>query len=302
MSPNLLLIAAAVAVGAGAFLAARGTLICRQWNLRARAMGGKREPRPVALGIAVFGGFLLPLIYYVGFALSARGDQYYPLETQRLLVAVLYFTSLALLAWGWRCDRGRGGLETILVLWAVQAALWSAGLRIDRLGFGFLPGQEEALVQLPLWLSFFLTLFTLTLIASVIELLDGIDGLAALATGAASLAVFTHAFVSGGDGDLFVQLFAWLLMVIALLAAWLGRPGGRLLLGKNGAFLLGHWLAILLVLARQKEATAKILTPFLILGLIAAVILLRFIERSLGFHLRKAGTKGQGKKEMANGE
>jgi UDP-N-acetylmuramyl pentapeptide phosphotransferase/UDP-N-acetylglucosamine-1-phosphate transferase len=175
-------------------------------------------------------------------------------------------------------------------------------LRIDRLGFGFLPGQEEALVQLPLWLSFFLTLFTLTLIASVIELLDGIDGLAALATGAASLAVFTHAFVSGGDGDLFVQLFAWLLMVIALLAAWLGRPGGRLLLGKNGAFLLGHWLAILLVLARQKEATAKILTPFLILGLIAAVILLRFIERSLGFHLRKAGTKGQGKKEMANGE
>lgn len=293
MSPNLLMISAAVALSAGVFLAALGTLICRQWDLRTRAMGGKREPRPVALGLAVFGGFLLPLIYSAGFAMSARGDQYYPLETQRMLVAVLYFTSLALLAWGWRCDRGRGGLETILVLWVVQAALWRAGLRIDQLAFGFLSRQEEALVQLSAWSSLALTLLTLTLISSVIELLDGVDGLAGLVTAAASLAIFAHASVTGGDADLFVQLFAWLLTMAALLAAWLGRPGGRLLLGKNGAFLLGHWLAALVVLARQKEATAKILTPFLILGLIAAVILLRFIERSLGFHLRKAGTKGQ---------
>jgi len=286
MSGGFLLGGAGLALVFGGLLALLGAFLCRRADLRIGAMGGKGERRPAALGLALIGAFLVPLTYSVCIHSATQADRLYPPETQVALVVVLWGASLLLLAWGWRCDRRRAGLETLLVLWGAQAALWIVGLRIERVSLGFLGlgrwGFGDGIIDLPLWLSFGVTLLWLSLVASVIELLDGIDGMAGLIVGLASAAVFTHAWVVSPE-DLFVQLFAWLLAISAFLVAWLGRPSGRLLLGKNGSFLLGFWLASLTVLARQKEVTASILTPLVVVGLVLAVILFRFVEGSLGF-------------------
>jgi len=270
----------------GGGLALLGTLLCRRWRLMVRAMGSKGEKRPAALGLALFGAFLTPLTYHVCVRSTTRIDRMYSPETQSVLIAVLCGTSLLLLVWGWRCDRRRSGLETILVMWGAQAAMWIVGLRIDRVSLGLfglgLGDFGIGVLELPVWASLVVTLLWLSLVASVVELLDGIDGMAGLIVGLSSIGVFTYTSMVGSE-EPFVKLFAWLLAASSLLAAWLGRPSGRLLLGKNGSFLLGFWLATLTVLARQKEVAVGILTPLLVIVLVLVVVLFRFIEGSLGF-------------------
>lgn len=270
----------------GALVALAGAPLCRRFGLTVRAMGGKGERRPAALGMVLLGAVLIPLTYYVCVESSTRLDRLYPPGTQNALIAVLWCSSLLLFAWGWRSDRGRAGLETIAMMWIAQGALWAVGLRIDKVSlrlFDFLPwAAGTGIIEFPAWISLLMTLMWLSIVASVVELLDGIDGLAPLATGVASLAVFLHARVVSPD-FLLVQLFALLLASGSLLTAWLGRHSGRLALGKNGSLTLGFWLATLTVLARQKEVAASILTPLFIVGLVLAVILFRFVESSLGF-------------------
>lgn len=265
-------------LGVAPFMRRRGVVV--------RAMGGKGEPRPASLGVALYVAFLLPLVFLIEWKEIAQTDFLFPQQLQNSIVQSLCACSLILLLWGIRNDRGRYSLATIGVMWGTYALMWFGGLRIETISLGFLGGP----VNLPWWLSLPVTVLWLTVISSVVELLDGIDSVAPLAVfvGAAALLIYS---ANPRQPNPFVEVFAWLLGVCSLVAAILGRPGGRHLLGKNGAYLLGFWMGVLTVIARQKEAAAKLLTPLLVVVLVLAIILFGFVERSLGFTGGKPGTR-----------
>ena len=253
---------------------------CRRFNILAHAMGGRHELRPAALGAALLIAFLVPLIFLVNVYPVTALDELYPPEMQSLFITAISVAGLVLLLWGWRCDRGHCGLESILILWTSYAVVWSAGLRIEQIslgGFGL-----GGTLHLPTVVSLVVTILWLTVVASVIELLDGVDGLAALVCLLIALASLGFSLLQG-TGDHLVILYSWLLALVSGMSAWLGRPSGKFLLGKIGCYLLGFWVATLTILARHKGTTAKVLTPLLILGLILIAILFRFVEKSLGF-------------------
>lgn len=280
---SLLLIALQVMVLGGTAIWL-GSRLCERWGLRVSSMGGKGAAKPAPLGFALLIGFLPLLYYYVVIAHSTEGDRLYSLQTQTQLVGALCLTGLVLLIWGWRVDRNRSGLESILVLWGCQVLLWAVGLRIDRIGLpegfeGLLAVDESGRAILPGWSSLVVTLLWTSVVASVIELLDGVDSMAAWVVAVASVLILIQA----SSTDLLVQLFSWGLACSALGVAWMGRRRGKFTLGKNGSYLLGFWFAALTILARQKGAAASLLTPVVIIGLIAAIVLFTFIERSLGF-------------------
>jgi UDP-GlcNAc:undecaprenyl-phosphate GlcNAc-1-phosphate transferase len=259
---------------------------CARLKIESSALGHRRRSAP--LGLAVLLAFLIPLAVVVLPGQWTQPDRLYPQEIQETLVIVLMASGLVLFLWGCRSDRGQTGLETIFILWTVQAVLWGVGLRIERVMFGIPGVWQIGVVEFPLWMSLVVTLFWLSIVSSVVELLDSIDGAAGLVSGLAALAVFIQARLFSPD-DLFVQAFAWLLSITCFGAAFLGRPGGRWHLGKNGSYLLGLWLASLTVLARQKGAAASVITPFLVLAVILVIVLFGFVERSLGFghHVRR---------------
>jgi len=269
-------------------MAMLGTILCRDWRVLAKSMGGRGRPKPAALGVAAFAAFLGPLVWWTCLEDVATGDQFYDAASQGRIVGALCAGGLALLSWGWKHDRRGAGLESLAVLWFSQALLWFAGLRVERLGgFGF------SIAFAP-WASFVVTLLWLSTVAAIVELIDGVDGMAGVAVGLGSLAIFAHA-LAFSPGDDFARLFAWLLASTAFACAWLGRPNGKSLLGKNGAYLLGFWFAALTILARQKGAAAGVLTPILGAALLAATLLFGFVERSLGFpKLGEAGRRREG--------
>lgn len=286
-----------LALGAGALFILAGKVLCRKLGVKVHGMRGKGEERPAALGLGIYGAFLIPFLYQVVIQASTASDRLYTPELQTSLTGVLILSSFVLLVWGWRCDRGRSGLETILVQWGAQATLWAVGVRINRMNldfFGILPSSwgGSEVIELPLWISLVVTLLWFSLITSVIEFLDGIDGMASLIVGAGALAIGTHSWLAGSE-EYLVPLYGFLLGGVALVAAWLGRPSGWFLMGKSGSFLLGFWFAVLTVLSRQKGAAASVLTPLILLSLVFAVLLFRFVERSLlGFgDVKQAGKR-----------
>lgn len=265
-------------------MAMLGMVMCRDWRVMAKSMGGRGALRPAALGLAAFAAFLAPLVWWSCVEGAASRDRFYDAATQGRVVGALCVGSLALLLWGWKHDRRGAGLESLAILWGSQALLWWAGLRVERLG-GF-----GVAIEFAPWASLVVTLLWLSTVAAVVELIDGVDGMAGLAVGLGALAIFAHA-LAFSPGDDFARLFAWLLASTALACAWLGRATGKALLGKNGAYLLGYWFAALTILARQKGAAAGVLTPILGATLLSAVFLFGFVERSLGFP--KLGERGK---------
>jgi UDP-N-acetylmuramyl pentapeptide phosphotransferase/UDP-N-acetylglucosamine-1-phosphate transferase len=252
--------------------------------------------RPMALSILLLASFL----FLFGLTMAMVGprldDEYYAPASQYAITAALLFSSLLLWSWGLQLDKKPGvNLTTLLVMLASYLMLWWAGLRIQTFRIPLIAQNE---IQVSGGSSIVLTMAVLTVIASVVEWIDRLEGMALTFVGGCSLLVFLHA-VWRSTGDNFVMLYALLLAVSCLGALLHNLPQNpRMLLGKSGGLLIGHWLAVLLVLARLKKPAAGLILPGLILGFLGLMIVFRTMER--GINLKSPGQPATGSTSPEN--
>ena len=134
----------------------------------------------------------------------------------------------------------------------VSAALagWLLGAWVVRLDVAVL----DAIIAVPV----VSVLFTCLLVAGLTNAFNIIDGFNGLAGGVASLILLGIAYVAYKAGDALV--FAAALTAVGAIAGFLllNFPRGLIYLGDSGAYLLGFWIGVLLVLLvkRNPEVSA----------------------------------------------
>lgn len=152
----------------------------------------------------------------------------------------------------------RLGISVRLVAALASAALagWLLGAWVVRLDVPML----EAGVGLPV----VSVLFTCLLVAGITNAFNIIDGFNGLAGGVASLILMGIAYVAFKVGDTAV-LAAALTAVGAILGFMLlNFPRGLIYLGDSGAYLLGFWIGVLLILLVRRNPEVSAWFPVLL--------------------------------------
>jgi UDP-N-acetylmuramyl pentapeptide phosphotransferase/UDP-N-acetylglucosamine-1-phosphate transferase len=254
---------------------------CRRWQCLVRVNGGRGGRRPVGGGVSLAlasGGLVLGVLAFAEPSFTV-GDRIYSPTVQWRLVVAFVVSLLLHAAWGLWMDRGRGGLETLLVLGAGHVLLWGAGLQINSLR----PPGFEAPVGLSAPASLAITLVWLALVGAVVEWLDTVEGLVPAVVGAVALGIVALTLGTSPDDRLVLLMSAVLAGgCVALLP--MHHPAKPLAaLGKSGVLVLGHYLAVITVLARLKAPTAGLLGPVSLVLLVLLVLWVRSTARSLRF-------------------
>ncbi len=218
-----------------------------------RKLHGRAVPR--LGGIAVAAAFLTPVI-----ALALHDN-----DVANAVYADLRLTlgfiggGVAIVALGIYDDlRGMRARQKFVVQFAVAAAMWAVGFRIEHLG-----GSMGIMVELGL-LSMPVTLLWIVGVVNAVNLIDGLDGLAAGIALAATLVLAGVAFAAD-------HVLLCLLMV-ALAGSLVGflifnfNPA-RIFLGDSGSLFLGFFLAVASLWTHQKANAALTVTLVPLLAL-----------------------------------
>lgn len=155
--------------------------------------------------------------------------------------------------------RGTNATVKFTVLGLIAALFYFLGGHIDALSIPFVGS-----VQLPVVLSFVLTVLWLVGIANAFNLVDGMDG---LASGAALFSSIVILIVSLTQGQPLMTVVA--LVLCGALAGFLryNFNPASIFLGDSGALFVGFTLAALSVLSAQKATTTvAIVIPILAFG------------------------------------
>ncbi len=144
-----------------------------------------------------------------------------------------------------------------LTMLAAACGAWLLGAVLPRLD---VLGLDALLKWTPFAIVF--TIFAVGGIANAINIIDGYNGLAA---GHAVIVLAALAYVSVQVGDSFLFMSA-LAMIGALLGFLIWNyPKGKIFLGDGGAYLLGFWLAELMVLVVARHPEVSPWFPLLLL-------------------------------------
>jgi UDP-GlcNAc:undecaprenyl-phosphate GlcNAc-1-phosphate transferase len=155
--------------------------------------------------------------------------------------------------------RGTNATVKFTVLGLIAALFYFLGGHIDALSIPFIGS-----VQLPVGLSFVVTVLWLVGIANAFNLIDGMDG---LASGAALFSSLVILIVSLSQGQPLMIVVA--LVLCGALAGFLryNFNPASIFLGDSGALFVGFTLAALSVLSAQKATTTvAIVIPILAFG------------------------------------
>jgi UDP-GlcNAc:undecaprenyl-phosphate GlcNAc-1-phosphate transferase len=156
--------------------------------------------------------------------------------------------------------RGADAKVKFVTLGLIATLFFVLGGRIEALSIPFLGS-----VQLPMVVSFLLTILWLVGIANAFNLIDGLDGLAAGAALFSSLVILVFSFAQGRPFMIVISL-----VLCGALAGFLryNFNPASIFLGDSGALFIGFTLAALSVLGAQKATTAIAVTiPILAFGL-----------------------------------
>ena len=155
--------------------------------------------------------------------------------------------------------RGTNATVKFVTLGLIASLFFAMGGRVDALSVPFV-----GTVQLPLVISYLVTLLWLVGIANAFNLIDGIDG---LASGAALFASLVILVLSAAQGRPLMIVVA--LVLCGSLAGFLryNFNPASIFLGDSGALFVGFMLAALSVLGTQKAVTAiAVVVPILAFG------------------------------------
>lgn len=194
--------------------------------------------------------------------------------TTEILVAFIPATLVLLL--GIYDDlAGTNARLKLSALVVIATIFFLMGGRIEGLPLPFL-----GFVQLPLLLSYLVTVLWLTGIANAFNLIDGMDGLASGAALFSSVVILVISFVNGQP-----LMIVFALTLCGALAGFLryNFNPASIFLGDSGALFVGFTLAALSVLGSQKATTAvAVVIPLLAFGLplvdMAVAIIRRLIS------------------------
>jgi len=271
-----------LAAFAGALATTLLTLpLWRRWCLRIGHVDdpGHRKihetPIPLAGGLAVLSGLLLPLLAAVAL-LKLEGSQFahaaplvHGLNRRAPQLAAILIGAVGVTILGWLDDRHelRAGPKFAGQL-LIAALLATAGVRITL----FVPNTAFSYAVTMLWLL------------AVINAFNFMDNMNGLCAGLGAIGAWCFAVLAAAEGQYLVAIIA--LLACGALVGFLPHnfPNARAFLGDAGSHLTGYLLAVLAILPHfytpdQKRRLA-VLTPLLVLAVplldIGRVVLLRW--------------------------
>jgi UDP-GlcNAc:undecaprenyl-phosphate/decaprenyl-phosphate GlcNAc-1-phosphate transferase len=185
-----------------------------------------RKLTPSMGGIAIFIGFLVATIIWMEL-------DYW--QQMRYVIASLFIIFLL----GVRDDLVpfRASHKLYGQIIAVAILLFS-NVRIESL-YGFM-----GIYEIPLWLSYFLTAFTVIVITNSFNLIDGLDGLAG-SIGMVTLSTFGVWFYFAGDNLFSLLCLAMSGSILAFLV--FNWEPSEIFMGDTGAMVIGMLLSVLVI-------------------------------------------------------
>ncbi len=257
------------------------TPLWRRWCRRAGLLDdpGHRkihhQPIPLAGGLAVFTGLLVPIVLALGVlqlgllgeettaklshGLSRRGGQ---------LLAMLV-GALGMVVLGWHDDRHEMSARAKLACQAALALLVAlSGVRVTL----FIPNPMMAVVLTVMWIL---------VVMNAVNIMDNMNGLCA---GLGIIGAFYFGLAASLAGQYLVTSFA-LLMCGALLGFLpFNFPRATAFLGDAGSHLVGYLLAVLAILpdfySSERPVKLAVLTPLCVLAVpladMVTVIIIRW--------------------------
>ncbi len=274
-----------LAAFAGAFLTTLLALpLWRKWCLRVNLVDdpGHRkihdQPIPLAGGLAVLTGLLLPL--FAGAVLlklgvvkiSSANLIIHGLDRRAIELAVIAFGAIAITFLGWLDDKHElkplpkfAGQFLIALLVAIACK------RITL----FVPNE---------FFSYAITILWLLAVINAFNFMDNMNGLCA---GLGAIGAWKFGVIAGADGEYLVALIA--LLVCGALVGFLpwNFPNARAFLGDAGSHLVGYLLAVLAILphfyTKQNPHPLAVLSPLFVLAIplldLAQVVIFRTLKR-----------------------
>jgi UDP-GlcNAc:undecaprenyl-phosphate GlcNAc-1-phosphate transferase len=235
--------------------------------LTSRKIHGKAIPR--LGGIAIVLAFYAPLVALL-FVQSDVGSRFWAHPEKAL---GLLGGGLAIAALGVYDDlKGANARTKFLVQFAVAAAMYAVGFRIDRIANPWGAPVELGMLGLP---------FTMLWIAGVVNALNLIDGLDGLAGGVALIAISTTFAMAVLRGQPLMVLFTAALAGAVLGFLFYNFNPATIFMGDTGSMFLGFVLATTAIQTSQKSSTAvAIAVPIIALGVPIADTLLALARRA----------------------
>ncbi len=235
--------------------------------LTSRKAHGKPIPR--LGGIAIVVAFYAPLTALL-FVNSEVGRRFWehPEKAFGLFAGGLVIAALGV----WDDLHGTGARKKFAVQFAVGAAMYALGFRVDLLSNPYGEAIQLGWLGLP---------FTMLWIAGVINAMNLIDGLDGLAGGVALIAISTTFAMSALRGEPLMILFTAALAGAVLGFLFYNFNPASIFMGDTGSMFLGFVLATTTIQTSQKASTAvAIVVPIIALGLPIADTLLAMVRRA----------------------
>ncbi len=233
--------------------------VCQRYRLLDIPTDGRRVHRAA---IPRLGGVALYLSCAIALSALPFVDN---LLTQSLnsrsadMLLALFPATLVLLLGVYDDLRGTNAIVKFISLGLIASLFFAMGGRIDAVSVPFVGS-----VQLPMLVSYLVTVLWLVGIANAFNLIDGMDGLASGAALFASLVILVLSIAQGRPLMIVVSL-----VLSGSLAGFLryNFNPASIFLGDSGALFIGFTLAALSVLGTQKAATAvAVVVPILAFG------------------------------------
>ena len=220
------------------------------------------RPMPTSGGLAIWLGIVLPFAVATLLAalLVGKGASGTPIpQTLRDAATALLPADAIQHLPGIRFQSGRLwtilGIGTVMMLLGLADDLWKLDWRL-RLAVEFAAAiltvasgfRMTMFLEIP-WLTFVVSVFWIVVMINAFNMLDNMDGLSA---GIAAIAAVILAVVmlltpktSGGEPQLFVAGFFFVMVGASIGFLWHNRPPARLFMGDCGSYWLGYLLAVM---------------------------------------------------------
>jgi UDP-GlcNAc:undecaprenyl-phosphate GlcNAc-1-phosphate transferase len=256
----------------------------RKWCLRINLVDdpGHRKihssPVPLAGGLAVLTGILLPLVaggIFLKLGLvkvSSAGLIVHGIDRRAIELAVLALGAVAITLLGWLDDQHElkalpKFIGQILIAIAVAAACKRITLFVHSEVF-----------------SYAVTILWLLTVINAFNFMDNMNGLCA---GVGAIGAFIFALIAAANGEYLVAITGFLMCgALVGFLPW-NFPDARAFLGDAGSHLVGYLLAVMAILphfyTRQNPRPLAVLAPLLVLAVplldLAQVSLFRTLNR-----------------------
>ncbi|MDB2390491.1 glycosyltransferase [Alphaproteobacteria bacterium] len=135
--------------------------------------------------------------------------------------------------------------------------VYASGFTITSVSFA----PMDTLLAMPI-IAIGFTIFTITLFANAVNIIDGLNG---LSVGTCILIAGAIAVVAGGVGDIQLMTISMLFVAVISGLGLFNFPKGKIFVGDGGAYFMGAFIAFMLIMLPERNETVS---PFVSLLLV----------------------------------